>query len=190
MKKLLLISLGLIGIAGLASATPVQCSVLMSPNNVTGASTSLCTITADSGFYISSLTLTGTDDYTGYGSGTPTVTFAGSLSQTGGLDTPFSVPTFCAVNTSGTNNSIPCPFTSNPTTTVTNTNMAVTTYSLQLVNVFNTVTGGVVTGDSIVLNLDYGETLIPQTGTPEPATLGLMGGALMGLGLLARRKKK
>ena len=186
MKKLLLISLVLIGIAGLASATPVQCSVLMSPN-ATGASTSLCTITAPGGFYISSLTLTGTDDYTGYQNGNPTVSFGGTLSPSVAITTPLSAPTFCNVVTNVTN-STPCSILPNPNPGA-NTNTAITTYSLQLTNAFNTVAGGSVTGASIVLNLDYGVTLIPQTGTPEPATLGLMGGALLGLGFLARRKK-
>ena len=187
MKRLLFISLFLIGIAGLASATPVQCSILMSPGQ-TGASTSVCTVTAPGGSYISALTLTGTDDYTGYGSGTPTVSFVGNVSQTAGLDTPFTDPTFCDVVTVGTSHSN-CSFITNPTTTVTNTNQSITTYSLQLINVGNTVLGGVVAGDSIVLNLDYATSTIPAGSVPEPATLGLMGSALMGLGLLARRKK-
>jgi len=159
----------------------------MSPNT-SGNSTSLCTVTAASGFYISALTLTGTDDYTGFGSGSPSVTFAGNVSQTGGLTTPFTDPTFCTVVTSGTN-STPCGFTTNPTTTVLNSNQAITTYSLQLINVSNTVSGGVITGDSIVLNLDYAVTALPSGGVPEPATLGLMGGALLGLGFFARKKK-
>jgi hypothetical protein len=188
LKKLLFISLVLIGIASLASATPVTCAVLMSPNTG-GGSTSVCTVTADAGFYISSLTLSGTDDYTGYQSGSPTVSFGGTISQTAGLDTPFTNPTFCNVITVGVN-SVSCGITVNPTATVTNTNQAITTYSLQLINIVNSVAGGSVTGASIVLNLDYGQTQIPTGGVPEPATLGLMGSALMGLGLLARRKKK
>jgi len=40
-----------------------------------------------------------------------------------------------------------------------------------------------------VLTLNYGETLIPPGTVPEPATVGLVSGALLGIGLLARKKK-
>jgi hypothetical protein len=49
------------------------------------------------------------------------------------------------------------------------------------------ITGGVIstTGD-VFAQITYST---PTTGTPEPTTLGLMGGALLGLGFLARRNK-
>jgi hypothetical protein len=182
LKKLLLISLALIAFASLASATPVMCAVLMFPNT-SGTNGSVCSITPDAGFFISSLTLTGTDDYTGLQSGNPVVTYAATLTQS----SPVFGATYCNVTT-GTTGSNPCAISVTPSSTVTSLNLS--TYSLQLTNATNTVTGGAITGASIVLALNYGETMIPVTGSPEPATLGLMGGALLGLGFLARRKRQ
>jgi hypothetical protein len=181
LKKLLLLSLALIALAGLVSATPVTCAVLMFPNT-SGNTGTTCTVNPDPGFFISSLTLTGTDDYTGLQSGSPVVTYSGNLSQS---TIVFGIG-FCDV-TSGVAGSIPCADTVMPSATVTGLNLD--TYSVNLVNAADTVTGGSVAGTSIVLHLDYAETQIPTTGTPEPATLGIMGGALLGLGFLARRKK-
>jgi hypothetical protein len=181
MKKLILISAFLMGIAGLANATPVMCSVLMGANT-TANTGSTCTVTPDAGFFISALTLTATDDYTGVQSGTPTVSFSATLSQS----TSIFGATYCNVLTGGTG-SIPCVVTILPASTVSGLNLP--TYSVHLTNASNFVTGGAVTGASIVLELNWGETLIPVTGTPEPATLGLMSGGLLFLGLLARRKK-
>jgi hypothetical protein len=67
MKKFIVISAFLVGIAGVASAAPVMCAVLMEAN-LTGRTGSTCTV-IPAGFYISSLTLTGIDDYCGLRSG-------------------------------------------------------------------------------------------------------------------------
>jgi PEP-CTERM motif len=188
-KNLILLSLVSIGLAASAAATQVQCSVLLTPNE-SGASTDPCTVVAPVGFYISSLTLTGSDDYTGYQSNNPVVSFGGTLSPSAALTTPLVAPTFCNVVTSGTN-SVPCSILPNPDLG-SNTNPAITSFSLQLTNISNTVTSGTITGASIVLDLDYGVTQIPEvvpTGVvPEPSTLGLLGGALVGVGFFARKK--
>jgi hypothetical protein len=182
MKKLLLLTFALMALAGLASATPVMCAVLMFANTV-GNTGNTCTVNPDPGFFISSLTLTATDDYTGLQSGSPVVTYSGSMNQSSAV---YSSIVFCNVTT-GATGSNPCSSGVLPSNTVTGLNLS--TYSVNLFNASNTVIGGVVTGASVVLSLNYGETLIPVTGTPEPATLGLLGGALLGLGFLARRKK-
>jgi hypothetical protein len=189
MKKLVLLSLVLIAVAGLASASAATCSVLMNPNT-SGNNSSICTINVITlGDYISSLTLTGTDDYTGLQDPltSPIVSFTGTLSPSAALTTPFGAPTFCNVTTSGAN-SVACAILPNPNP-ASNTDTSITSFSLQLTNAGNTVVGGAVTGASIVLHLDFAESPIPQTETPEPATFGMMGGALVGLGLLSRRKK-
>jgi hypothetical protein len=183
LKKLLLISLALVAIAAVAGATPVSCGVVMAPNSSTILLTSACTVNPDPGFYISSLTLTGFDSFAG-GAGLPIVDFTGTLSDSGGV---FTIPTFCPVSSDASSNSINCNFTVQPSSTVTGLNLSTDTVSITTAS--NTEVQGSVSVASINLFLDYAETQIPVTGTPEPATLGLMGSALVGLGLLARKKK-
>jgi hypothetical protein len=177
----LLILVSLAMTAGLASASitySTPCSVLMFPNT-TGNAGSTCSATPDAGFFLNSLTITITDDYTGLQSGTPTVSYTGTLTQSSAV---FSAPTFCNVTTSGSN-SVPCSVTINPSSTVTGLNLA--SYTIQLTNAGNSVTGGAVTGASEVMTLSATEA--PIGGTPEPATLGLVGGALLGLGMLRKK---
>jgi hypothetical protein len=183
MKKLVLTALLLIGIAQLASASPIDCSILMSPNSSVTLLTSTCTVNPDPGFFISTLTLTAADDYTGLQSGSPVVNYDATLNQTA---TVFTILDYCDVTT-GISGSIPCNSTVQPSNTVTGLDLP--TYSIHLIDGSNTVTGGTVTGASIVLTLNYGETQIPLGTVPEPVTVGWMSGALLGIGLLARRKK-
>ncbi len=188
-KKILVLSILLVALAGLASATPVQCGILMQANSSTTVFSSVCTVDPDPGFFISSLTLTGTDDYAGDLFGNPIVSYAATFSQS---DPVFTTPVFCAVTTS-LSHSQPCDVTILPSSTVTGLDLS--TYTIGLINGSNTVTGGGVIGAAIILALDFGETPIADgkagdTGAPEPATLGLMGGALLALGLLARRRQQ
>jgi hypothetical protein len=189
MKKILVLSLLLVALAGLASATPVGCGILMKGNSSTTLVSSMCTVNPDPGFFISSLTLTGTDDYAGDLFGNPVVTYAATFSESGPV---FMAPVFCNVTT-GLFHSQPCNVTILPSSTVTGLDLS--TYTIGLINGSNTVTGGGILGASIVLALDLGETAIPGTkagdaDAPEPTTLGLMGGALLGLALLARKKQQ
>ena len=76
MRKYLLLTLLGLGCAGFANATIVfvsPCTVLEGPNSGPTLS-STCSATADAGFFLSSVTLTLTSDYTGLVSGSPTVT--------------------------------------------------------------------------------------------------------------------
>jgi hypothetical protein len=193
LKKFLLLSLAIAGIAGVAGATPVSCGVLMTPNSSNILISATCTITPDAGFFISALTLTGTDDFTG-GSGFngtpgtgPIVDYSGVLSQSVAV---FGAPGFCEVTSTG-NNSNPCALTINPSSTVTGLNLGTnTSYTLSIATASNTVVQGAISGASINLFLDYAETAASVGPTPEPATLGLMGTALVGLAFMARKKKK
>ena len=186
MKKLLLISLSLIAIGGVAGATPVACDVVMAPNSSNILLSSPCTVNPDPGYYISSLTLTGYDSFSG-GANLPVVDFTGTLLDTAGV---FSIPVFCPVSSDVNSNSINCNFTVQPSNTVTGLNLSTDTISISSAS--NTELQGSISVASINLSLDYAETLIPTgppSSTPEPATLGLMGSALLGLGFLARKKK-
>ncbi len=182
MKKLFLTAIFLIGIAQLASATPIMCDAVMAPNSSTIVLNSSCTVNPDPGFFISSLTLTGFDSFTG-GAALPIVNFTGTISQSASV---FSIPSFCQVTSDAASNSIDCPLTVQPSSTVSSLDLS--TYTVSIGSASNTEIQGIVAAASISLVLNYGETQIPST-VPEPYTLGLVSGGLLGLGILARRKK-
>ena len=184
MKKLILLSLVLIALAGLAAATPVQCAVLMFPTT-SGNTGSTCTFNAGFGNIITSLTLTATDDYTGFQNGNPVVSFSGTLNQTSPIYTSL---TFCNVTTT-LGNSNPCGPGVNPSSTVNGLGgLLLNTYSVNLINAGNTVAGGNITGASIVLNLDGTVTAGPGGNAPEPGTLFSLAGGLLLIGVGALRK--
>jgi hypothetical protein len=182
MKKIILLSLASFAIASVVTANPV-CQAILNPNT-SGGSTTLCSVTADPGDFITSLTLTGADDYTGLQSGTPLVTFTGTLVQS----SPVFAITLCNVSTSG-GNSVQCPIGVTPASPVNVSGLGITSYTADIIGITNTVSGGTVVGDSVSLALGFTEAPLTTT-TPEPATLGLTGMALLGVGFLARRKGK
>jgi PEP-CTERM motif len=184
MKKILALFLFLVALASLAGASPVLCGILMKGDSSTTLFNTTCTVNPDPGFFISSLTLTATDDYTGDLFGSPDVSFSATLIQSAAV---FTGAIFCDVTT-GLFGSDPCSSPILPSSTVSSLNLS--TFTVGLINGSNSVTSGQVIGASIVLALDFGETQIPAPDVPEPTTLGLMGGALLGLGFLLARKKK
>jgi hypothetical protein len=187
----LVLALALISLAGSAHADtppgPVQCSVTMTPNS-SNNSTDICAVSVGPGLYISALSLTGIDDYVGFESGSPRVSFSGTLEMSPGLTAPLSPLTLCTVNTSSTN-SVPCSILPNPDN-VESANQALNSFTLQLVDVSNVVTGGTVDGAQVVLTLNYFVAPVSVVPTPEPSSFALMGSGLIAVGLLACRKKK
>jgi len=183
MKKLVLTALFLIAIAGLASATPIMCDAVMAPNSSIIVLSSSCTVDPDPGFFISSLTLTGFDSFTG-GAALPIVDFTGALSQSTNV---FNIPNFCQVTSDSGSNSVDCALTVEPANTVTSLDLA--SYTVAISSASNSEVQGTVAAASISLELNYGETLSPTGSVPEPYTIGLMSAGLLALGLLSWRKK-
>jgi hypothetical protein len=183
MKKLFLTALFLIGLAQLASATPVLCDVVMAPNSSNIVLSSSCTVNPDPGFFISTLTLTGFDSFTG-GAALPIVNFTGTISQSANV---FSIPAFCQVTSDAGSNSVNCPLTVEPANTFTGLDLS--TYTVSIGSASNSEVQGSIAAASISLELNYGETQIPAGSVPEPYYMGLVSVGLLGLGILARRKK-
>ncbi len=184
MKKILGLSLFLIALASWSSAAPVVCGILMRGDSSNTVASSTCSVTPDPGFFISSLTLLASDDYTGLLIGSPVVSYEATLIQS---DTVFTGAIFCDVGT-GIFGSQPCAATILPSTTVTSLDLS--SFTVGLINGSNTVVNGAVIGASIVLALDFNETPLLGTSISEPTTLGLTGGALLGLSFLAFKKKQ
>jgi len=151
-------------------------------SNSTGSTSSTCSATPDAGEQLTSITITITDDYTGWQSGNPVVSYSGTLTQSSAV---FSAPTFCNVATN-VNVSIPCAVTINPSATV--SGLALPSYTIQITNAGNAVTGGAVTGASEVMTITATEAPIGGS-APEPATFAMLGAGLLGLGFIARKRK-
>jgi hypothetical protein len=205
MKLNLLLFVSLLGAAGVASAGPIVCG---SFNYLGGTGTSGSALncaagaaTAGPGQFINAITITVTSDYTGYLSGGSAGESAGtgpleSISYTFGGSAPFLYGPLSqdVLTTCGPANPNTGIFTCNSiakTDHETITNLDTSLTSSPLITILGSAAisnGAVVSGSSVVL-LNY--TTSP-TGfappTPEPATLGLVGATLIGLGLLNRRR--
>ena len=200
MNKTLLLSLSLAAFAGLASAATINCIIVPTGNGTASGNTFLINsgnsapgtlnglvscpgIDAGAGNIINSYQIIGTGDYTGGPIGTTTGTQV-VLLYTGGAG-PVSGATVTETVTGGNNSSGFNPAT--PFNFGAAQNPGTQTIAGQSINVSSTVTSGSVGASSGQFAINY--TTQAVGGVPEPATLGLMGSALLGLGFLARRKK-
>ena len=191
MKKTLLLSLSILALGFTAQANFVTClpsPVSIANGNGTGTTITCDAIDAGAGFTIGNLQLLLASDYNngpvGSNSGTevdvvytPSANFGSHTEELfGGFSSQSS-------DTDGTPNVGPAPWLAE--TIVVGTQ---TLASFTIGDVSSVVSGGPVASSTANVFLQYTPTAI-TSGTPEPATLGLMGSALLGLGFLARRKK-
>jgi PEP-CTERM motif len=207
MKNTLLLSLSLAALSTLASAATVSCTVTPA-GIVTGYSTSTAdingsfvntgarvtqggtlastavftcpTITVAAGSTIQNYQVLATGDYTGgpFGTTSGTSVTMGYLVN-GGLVSGASQTLIVSGGNSSNNVVPPTPFQLGAT------QGGVTTANGFTVSLSSQVTAGTVGASTAQVVLSY----TVQSGTPEPATLGLVGSALVGLGFLARKRK-
>jgi PEP-CTERM motif len=189
MKQLTISICAFVVLASLAGATPILCGSANYAAGNAGPLSITCAAglaTAPGGSFINSITLIIDSDYTGFISGNPSVT----LTYTQSPLTPDPV--------------IPDPLTQVVNTNLGNTppNSIPVTYSQVVVGNFGTsniaftivgnsaTAGGALVASSSVIFLDYTIQPLTREVTPEPATMGVMGVSLLGLGFLARRSSK
>jgi hypothetical protein len=204
MKKLILLAIASFSAAGVASATSIteQCGAPVSFGNlgtaITGAqgpaSFSCAALPVGAGQTITEVELFYAADYSfGSADGTNTVvwtfntasgTWSGGNTET--VSGGFSSTTFTPPTAAGALNA---PFNLNVVGPgqIDTTSLGVGTNTFAGVNISApvSITGGVIstTGD-VFAQVTY------SSAAPEPATLGLTGMALLGVGFLARRKGK
>jgi hypothetical protein len=190
MKKPILFSLSVLGLGLIAQASTITCTT--SPTQIAGgvgtATLNCPSIDAGAGFTIGNLQLLLASDY-----------INGPISTTSG--TTVSILYSASANFANHTEAVSGGFSSSGSTTDGNPNVGGGPFLAETINVgtqtlagftltetSSVMSGGPVNASTINAFLVYTPTAI-QSGTPEPATLGLMGSALLGLGFLARRKK-
>ena len=142
---------------------------------------------AGTGFNLTNVQLLGTGDYDG---GPFNTTSGTSVTEVFGVTSgPFNPASSVVLTIFGGNSSngtnITVPFQIGSTL-----NPGLEILPGFTVNLSSIVTAGTVAESSAQVVLSYSTASTTTPGVPEPATLGLMGGALLGLGFLARRKKR
>jgi hypothetical protein len=183
MKRLLYSALLLLTLSAFANALTIvsPCFVVEAPNSGPLLSNA-CSVTATPGFFIDSVTVTLTSDYTGWVDLNPvvTATYAFTVDTAGFGAIPNGVVTTTLSGSPQQGNSNPVV---NMNTTL-NGNFGSSV--VERFNMSNTVAGGDVLFTSGKMTISATESPSP---TPEPATLGLIGSALLGLGFLLRKKR-
>lgn len=189
MKKFLTLSFLAAGAAALASANTITVLCPTSGGSgVSGTSTSTCNTAlgpSGSGITLDSVVLTFKFDASfGLGSGSVLESFdvnppGGGDAFGGALDHPTGQPiTDTAAGVTGTFTIL------NPTQAEVNAALA----GLTIGDTWNTGTGSF-NGAAFDYQIDVNYEVTSGGTAPEPATFGLIGGALIGLGFLARRKR-
>lgn len=201
MKKYLLV-LSISALASVASATTVSCtpvaagvglqdngnSVEFANGNGTAIPAFSCpTISAGAGNVFTSFALVASSDYTAQGIGGPvgTVNVVMTFTAIGGpVGGSTNSQTTAGDDTLGSNtHTPPTPITIGSTIPGGTSTAA---FTVNAASVSNGQVDPSASSGSVAIVYTVGPV---TTTTPEPTTLGLMGSALLGLGLLARRKK-
>ncbi len=180
MKKLFLLAVALVGAAAVSVASPLSCGGDLIPGGVgsglPGFTPLTCPTIGNAGDNITSITLTILSDYTGWISGDPIVT----------ITYAFSGPiTFAAVAPQQVVTLNQNPKNSQPVTVTSTGSLGVGPISGITITPTSSITGGAVTASSAEVSIDY-----TTSAAPEPASVGLTGAALLGVGLLSRRRAK
>jgi len=199
MKRVLVLIIGILFLAGLASAIsvgPTECTVAGNTGGWSGAqgansgsaSFSCGGFTAPTGTYIDLVTLTVTNSYTGGASGGNSFTFTWSNGVSAFSNTDTASGGIGSTLYTGNPTSPSSQFSSqtnlvDPISGTSTGSFAGFTESLS-------VAGGTLSGNGhlfgdVTVTYDY----LPSSTTPEPGTLAMIGSGLLGFGMLLRKRR-
>ena len=202
MKRVLVVLFAGLMMAGLASATSVfyQCDIgsltsgiwVAQFNGGTGTATSYCPgFTVPQGDIVTGVSVWFTGDFQ-YGL-TPSNTVqlvdtpnTGTWSESGW----YSATVTCDITGAGNSTTNPCTYNvSTPPSSVSEVYNGDPTQFINgfTVNDISSVVSGQVTTSSTAVEVEY--DFVPLASVPEPATMAMVGGLLIGLGTWARRRR-